>query len=108
MNKLQPEHIRRAWANSYAQIQILKLKILIACFAVAVIVHCTGCTDSSKAKKVLRSQGFTQIELTGYRWLGCSKDDAFHTGFTARSVNGQEVSGVVCSGFLKSATVRFD
>jgi hypothetical protein len=26
---IQPEHIRRAWANKYADLQIFKLKVLI-------------------------------------------------------------------------------
>lgn len=27
--KIQPEHVRRKWANDYAKIQILKLKMVI-------------------------------------------------------------------------------
>lgn len=27
--KIQPEHIRRAWVNKHAELQIFKLKVLI-------------------------------------------------------------------------------
>lgn len=27
--KIQPEHIRRAWANKHAELQIFKLKVLV-------------------------------------------------------------------------------
>jgi hypothetical protein len=38
----------------------------------------------------------------------CSEDDTFRTPFTAESSTGRQVTGVVCSGILKGATVRFD
>lgn len=79
-----------------------KLIPLIALFAL------TACTDSNKTIRVLEDQGFTDIEITGYEPFACSKDDDFATGFRAKSVTGKTVTGTVCSGFLKGATVRFD
>lgn len=68
----------------------------------------TGCTSEVSARKVLADQGYTRIEITGYRYFGCSADDEFHTGFKAVSPAGHEVSGVVCAGWMKGETIRFD
>lgn len=43
--KIQPEHIRRAHADKFAQIQILKLKVLGVIILLAVLAHCTGCAS---------------------------------------------------------------
>lgn len=71
-----------------------------------------GCTRPNHATNVLRAQGFREIHITGYRVFGCDgskgSDDGFHTGFEAIGPNGQKVSGVVCEGLLKGATVRYD
>lgn len=80
----------------------MKQVILILCAAASV----AACTRPDQARQVLAAQGYTEIETTGYHVFGCSDNDQFSTGFRARSVNGQRVRGVVCSGFLKGATVR--
>lgn len=68
----------------------------------------SGCTNKDDAKKALVSSGFSDIQITGYNFFGCSKDDFYHTGFTAKNVKGLEVSGTVCSGlFFKNSTIRF-
>ena len=82
-------------------------KLLIVLF-MALALCMGGCTDAPEAQKVLKSQGYTQVQTTGYQFFGCGKDDGWHTGFTAVSQNGTRVEGVVCSGFLKGATVRFN
>lgn len=67
-----------------------------------------SCTNAEEAKRVLEAQGFKNIEITGYNFFGCGKDDTFHTGFIAIGQNGQAVEGTVCSGmFFKGSTVRF-
>ncbi len=68
----------------------------------------TSCTQPDESYKVLSDQGYTNIETTGYKAFACSKDDTFHTGFTATSVAGKPVSGTVCSGWLKGSTIRID
>ena len=68
----------------------------------------SACTSPEEATKTLSSQGFKNIETKGYSVFGCSQDDTFHTEFEATSPTGDKVSGVVCSGILKGATVRFD
>ena len=40
--------------------------------------------------------------------IGCAKDDEFRTGFAATAPNGERVTGVVCSGWMKGATLRLD
>ncbi len=68
----------------------------------------SGCTNKDDAENALTSSGFTDVKVTGYNFFACSKDDFFHTGFTARNVKGSLVSGTVCSGILfKKSTVRF-
>lgn len=67
-----------------------------------------GCTDAENATRLLKAQGYTDIEITGYSAFGCSEDDTLHTGFRAKGVNGQVVVGTVCSGlFFKNSTIRF-
>lgn len=65
-------------------------------------------TDVEATKRAVANIGMTDVAITGYRIFGCGEEDIFHTGFEATNSNGNRVSGVVCSGFLKGATVRFD
>lgn len=69
----------------------------------------SACTDPDNATKVLENNGYTDIQMTGYSWFGCSEDDFFHTGFKAHSPANKTVEGAVCSGmFFKNSTIRFD
>jgi hypothetical protein len=68
----------------------------------------SACTDETAAQKALAGSGFNDIKLTGYSYFGCDKNDTFHTGFEARGPGGQFVEGVVCSGWMKGATIRFN
>ena len=67
-----------------------------------------GCTDEPGARKALAGAGFKDVSVTGYTLWGCDEKDTFHTGFEARGPSGQFVTGVVCSGWMKGATIRFD
>lgn len=68
-----------------------------------------ACTDEGHARKVLKAQGYTEIQTTGYEVFSCSEDDTVRTGFVAKSASGQRVEGVVCCGLVfKSCTVRVD
>ena len=75
--------------------------------ALGIALVLAGCTDAPTARKVLESQGYTDVQIGGYSFFGCSESDQFHTEFTAKGMNGKQVSGVVCSGWMKGATVRF-
>ena len=67
-----------------------------------------GCTDPQGAKEALQSQGFSDINITGYKMFMCSENDVYSTGFVAKNVNGQTVKGSVCSGvFFKGSTIRY-
>lgn len=78
-------------------------KILFACS----IILLASCTDSSDARRVLENDGYTDIEMTGYRPFMCSDDDTYKTGFKAKK-NGHVVTGAVCGGLLKGNTIRLD
>lgn len=68
----------------------------------------TACSDSEGTKRALEAQGFDKIEVTGYRFFGCSgNQDVYHTGFEACR-GAKCITGVVCSGLLKGGTIRYD
>lgn len=67
-----------------------------------------GCTDPQGAKEALSAQGFSNIEITGYKMFMCAENDVYSTGFVAKNVNGQTVKGTVCAGlFFKGSTIRY-
>lgn len=78
-------------------------------FAVlAVCVACIACSDGPTARRALENMGFTDIEIYGWGpFAGCGENDTFVTKFRATGPKGNKVNGVVCSGWLKGATVRF-
>jgi hypothetical protein len=76
--------------------------------AITIIIGLGACSDAPTAERVLRENGYTDIKTTGYDFFACGKGDNFSTGFTATSPNGHKVSGSVCSGLLKGATIRFN
>ncbi len=84
------------------------IKTFIFVFTVALLMNISGCSSSESAQRILAEQGYTNIHITGYTLFGCSEDDAYHTGFNAVSPNGTKVTGVVCSGILKSSTIRLN
>ena len=68
----------------------------------------SACTQPEKATRALEGSGYTNVNITGFNWFGCDKNDGFHTGFTATGVNGKQVEGVVCGNLFKGATIRVD
>lgn len=77
------------------------IAVFLALFAIS------ACTQPNETTRLLEAQGYTDINIKGYAILGCSKDDDFHTEFTATAANGQRVSGVACGALLKGTTIRF-
>jgi len=78
-------------------------------FIIATVIFLTGClTDNTEARRILEAEGYTEISFTGYKCFTCSKDDAYATGFKAKTIVGKEVTGTVCGGFLKGHTIRID
>lgn len=81
------------------------MKTVIFILVAALVV---GCTNKEDANRALNAQGFTNIEILGYDFFGCSKDDFYHTKFSADNISGIRVTGTVCSGFMfKNATIRY-
>lgn len=75
---------------------------------ITVVAFLCGCTDPQGAKEALQAQGFSNIEITGYKMFMCSENDVYSTGFVAENVNGQKVKGSVCAGlFFKGSTIRY-
>ncbi len=73
------------------------------------ILALSACTNNDGAKTVLENNGYTDVKMTGYNIWACSKGDSYHSGFTAKSPAGKQVSGTVCAGlFFKGSTIRFD
>lgn len=81
------------------------MKQLTLIFALALV----GCTQPDKARALLDAQGYTDIQMTGYKAWSCSDDDQYHDGFTANTPAGKAIEGTVCAGmWFKGATIRFD
>lgn len=74
-------------------------------FLLFLLLFVAGCTQPDKATIALQRDGYTEIQITGYSWFGCGKDDDFSTGFIAKK-NGKQVTGVYCSGWWKGGTIR--
>lgn len=67
-----------------------------------------SCTNEDKTVRILEAEGYTNIEITGYRAFMCGENDTYSTGFKATNKNGNNVTGVVCGGFAKGYTIRYD
>lgn len=84
-------------------------KLLIGLAAVATLALGACRVDPEDQTAIVESYGFTQVQMGGYAWFGCSEEDDVSVQFTATSPTGQHVKGVFCSGlteFDKGATVR--
>jgi hypothetical protein len=79
---------------------------------IAAALSLSACfTDPQNTNRVLTEAGYSHIQITGFRFYGCDKNDSIHTGFKAVGPTGHPVTGVVCSGyglFGKSNTIRID
>jgi hypothetical protein len=73
---------------------------------VAVLMN--GCTDPEGTQRVLKQQGYSAVEITGWRPFAGDKQDWYSTGFKAVSPSGDLVTGVVTSGLFKGNTIRLD
>jgi hypothetical protein len=65
-----------------------------------------GFTSEGDTVKTLTSSSYTDVKTWGYAWMACG-EDRFATKFVVKNQQGQQVSGAVCCGFIKSCTVRF-
>lgn len=73
------------------------------------IIASGGFVDEYGATKTLEAQGYTNVEITGWRPFAAGEDDTYSTGFRATAPNGDTVTGTVTKGlFFKGSTVRLD
>lgn len=70
------------------------------------LVFALGCTDRPATERILRDNGYTDIEITGYAAWMAADDDMTSTGFRAKSPSGHVVEGAVTGGGLKGYTIR--
>lgn len=82
------------------------MKKLIAFAFLSLLASCG--VNEAKGKRILESQGLSNVLIGGYAFWGCGQDDDFASTFTAKDSKGNDVSGVVCGGVFKGYTVRFD
>ena len=78
-------------------------------FALVGLLALAACSDPNGAREAAEAYGLRDVQIGGYAWIGCARDDDQHTKFTATNANGQRVEGVVCgnwSPFGKYSTVR--
>lgn len=73
-----------------------------------ILVTLASCTQPDRASSALESAGYTDIVIDGFGWFDCSEDDTFATRFRAVGPSGVPVSGTVCAGWFKGATIRLD
>lgn len=79
--------------------------ILLMCGVMAI----TGCTDPDAATRILKANGMTNVEMTGWQFAACGNGDWYATGFRAKTITGATVTGTVCEGlWFKAQTIRFD
>lgn len=69
----------------------------------------TACTDEDGARRALKGAGYTNIEIKGHSYFGCSDDDHSCTAFEAIGPRGDVVTGQVGCGLIgKGCTIRTD
>lgn len=62
--------------------------------------------SDADATRTLQHEGVTNVQLHGYAWFECSRDDIFSVKFQGNK-NGFPVEGALCSGGFKDITVRY-
>lgn len=85
-------------------------KNILAVFAA---IDCTAifisCTNVEGATEALLDAGLHPVHLGGYAPYQCGKGDIYATEFLALSPDSTRVvSGVVCEGWLKGKTIRYN
>ena len=82
------------------------MKKILAICAVLVL---SACDDTEGAMRTVKQAGLTPVSVGGYDFFACSRDDFYHTKFTATNAQGMTVNGVVCRGLMfKASTVRYE
>ncbi len=82
--------------------------LLLTFILLMIIAGCMNGSDPEGTEKVLREQGYTEIQTQGYRWFAGGRDEHRVTEFTALSPAGYKVTGVVTKSFFRGSTIRLD
>jgi len=86
--------------------ELIKIFFYIGIVILTLLIVPHTCTMiPEKAKQALKDNGYTDVELTGYKYFKCGSDP-FNTTFTGKSITGHKVTGAVCGGFAKGTTIR--
>jgi hypothetical protein len=67
-------------------------------FTSVLLLH--SCTQPSNGIQILADNGYTDIKIGPYATDSqsvCKKEDLFRFNFQAKSINGANVEGIVCS-----------
>lgn len=81
--------------------------IICAIVILIVLAYIFPTTDPAGTKRILEDQGYTSVEITGWRPFSRG-NDVYSTGFRATSPAGKTVTGAVTRGWMKGGTIRFD
>jgi len=62
---------------------------------ILLVLVLSSCTNTDGTRQFLQENGYSNIEITGYDFFAKSQTDLTSTGFTARNLQGQLVTGAV-------------
>ncbi|MCD8496809.1 MAG: hypothetical protein LRZ85_01220 [Alphaproteobacteria bacterium] len=86
--------------------ELVPLRIGAGLLAVWVLAAAAGGLSDegfdSEAAQLLKSKGFTPVEVGGYGWSDCGYgyNGLYATHFTAKDLVGETVTGAVCKGLI--------
>ena len=84
------------------------MKKLFIIVIVLMTISCSSSSDFEKGKSQLETQGYIQVENTGYNFFCCDEKDTFSTRFKCKDKSGNTVKGCFCSSPFKGVTIRFE
>ena len=86
---------------------VLRIAGYFTAAVIALVVFSAGADSAQNdSLELIKADGVQEAQMTGWAFFGCSNSDTFSYGFRGLK-NGARVEGVVCSGFLKGATIRY-
>jgi len=90
-----------------AEMWILMIGAFILLGVVILWFYLAWTPDAGGATKILREEGYTEIQITGADPMMCGRGDHKGTKFSAKNHAGNTVRGVVCCGAVfKGCTIR--
>ena len=82
------------------------MRVMSVVFASILLAGCQMPED--QVVRAVNAAGMSDVQPGGIAWIGCSQGDDYGRKFTALDRSGNKVSGVVCGGLFKGATVRIN